>query len=375
MCREGVHRLHSLVCVPGPGTGFNRQVDDLMLFPTDSMISFVYKKFGGELTRVDMEGGMTAEELAAEASRHSEAQQQAWLEQQLALEASSKASKRFKGLKPYVVPENPDYEREAALRETRRNATDWHATARAEISAFFDRRSRVRAKYEAWRAEADRTSYEQAVRPRGPRLDDVDPRPPFQWPFPRAPETFNAHPHKPSGSRIEDLEAPWAEDAARGEVFVRTDANVIADSIRTGRRPFQTRIRADALFGARDPEYWTSVHLGGDGLAAELAALRRREREEWAAKVVVDDLTFRVVGGLAIGEGDPAAQSTLNRLRPMLEDSPRKLSMKILHRKGKFDGPAPVNMMLEVPWSAGDRDTLLRKPNKEKWIADDFKRL
>lgn len=47
-----------------------------------------------------------------------------------------------------------------------------------------------------------------------------------------------------------------------------------------------------------DAEFFKSVHLTGDGVVAEIKAAKKREEEEWAAKVVVDNVKFRPTYGV-----------------------------------------------------------------------------
>ncbi len=48
--------------------------------------------------------------------------------------------------------------------------------------------------------------------------------------------------------------------------------------------PFQSIAVASSLF-TKDPEYWKSVHLVGQGLARERQEAKQRELDAWKAKV------------------------------------------------------------------------------------------
>ncbi len=52
------------------------------------------------------------------------------------------------------------------------------------------------------------------------------------------------------------------------------------------RPDFHTSVRgpASGVF-ATEPEFWQTVHLGGDGWEAALEEKRRREKELWRSKV------------------------------------------------------------------------------------------
>lgn len=62
------------------------------------------------------------------------------------------------------------------------------------------------------------------------------------------------------------------------------------------------RPRPHGLF-TQDPEFWQTVHLGGDGWEDYLAQRAAAAKQEWAHKVVVKDIHFHAIPGT----GDKAA--------------------------------------------------------------------
>jgi hypothetical protein len=58
------------------------------------------------------------------------------------------------------------------------------------------------------------------------------------------------------------------------------------ERLELGQRDFMTAVRgpASGVF-AQEPEYWQTVHLGGDGWEAGQAEKLRQERELWQSKV------------------------------------------------------------------------------------------
>jgi hypothetical protein len=67
---------------------------------------------------------------------------------------------------------------------------------------------------------------------------------------------------------VEELQGPWEEDALHKGLPGR--------QLAAGMREFATTITTgNGLFG-KDPEYWQTVHLCGDGLEAEMAAARQK---------------------------------------------------------------------------------------------------
>lgn len=68
------------------------------------------------------------------------------------------------------------------------------------------------------------------------------------------------------------------------------------------------RPRPHGLF-TQDPDFWTTVHLGGDGWEEQLAQQAAAARAQWADKVVVKDTHFHALPGT----GDKAAAQVQRR--------------------------------------------------------------
>ena len=70
--------------------------------------------------------------------------------------------------------------------------------------------------------------------------------------------------------RTEELQEPWEEGSLHGGLPGR--------QIPPGTRDFATAVQqGSGLFG-KDPGYWQSVHLCGEGKEAEMAAAKRKVR-------------------------------------------------------------------------------------------------
>ncbi|CAN0241752.1 unnamed protein product, partial [Ectocarpus sp. 12 AP-2014] len=148
----------------------------------------------------------------------------------------------------------------------------------------------------------------------------------FVWPCPRTRQELITHPSKPSESRIDTLREPWIENelngGMQGQMAEATDAGGPLEL--AWRREFDTvPSNGKAVFGGlqpskyerpldtnvigsrsrlprgrrqldKNPEFFRSVHLVGEGLAREKEEEKRRTEELWRSKVVVDDTDFRV---------------------------------------------------------------------------------
>jgi len=410
LCREGVRRLHAVA-----RADFTRLVEDLRLFPSGAMIDLVYKKFGGELTKEDVLGWTEPKKnrhrgtrAGSRASRASRATGMSRISGQPSkagtiysqAETSSKGaagapeplddededsdfSDEDPARKPYVRPWNELYLAEVERRARERAGIDWEVVndeERRELGETLGRE--LRERWETWNPQ--RQALEEVLAAEDPHatarqmMEEWEakqaPLPipgtisaaeakalnwcphgaPFRWPAPKDPQSFRAHPKKPSDARAEDLHEPWEEGKAMGELPPREGI----DLIKEGKVPFVNMIQTGGVL-EKDPGYFKSVHLTGAGLAKEMAEAKRREREEFARKVVVDDVTFRAV----VPTRDHV--SDLDRNAPWLVDKPQKLVHKTMRPKVR---PAPISMHLEEPWNPGDKDVLLRKPKPDKWL-------
>jgi hypothetical protein len=83
--------------------------------------------------------------------------------------------------------------------------------------------------------------------------------------------------------RCEELRQPYDEAQVR---LLKGRQPLREDALAPGQQDFATAVRgpASGVF-AREPEYWQTVHLGGDGWEAALAEKRRLEKEAWRGKV------------------------------------------------------------------------------------------
>eukprot|EP00891_Asterochloris_glomerata_P007094 jgi/Astpho2/7094/Aster-x1406 len=153
---------------------------------------------------------------------------------------------------------------------------------------------------------------------------------PFKWPAPKAAQMFNQHPKRPSQARIDDLAEPWTDSYSpqAPEEFAA---------------PFQSIAVASSLF-TKDPEYWKSVHLVGQGLARERQEAKQRELDAWKAKVVVADTCFH---STLPRRRKPSQMDTV---QPILHDPPAKLGFKISQAP-----KAPYSIFLGEPYRDGSK--------------------
>ena len=201
----------------------------------------------------------------------------------------------------------------------------------------------------------------------------------FVYPCPKEPQEYKEHPRKPSRSRAEELRAPWEEGATQGKDLQRTED----PSLNVALKPFDTVPNTNSrLFGGLeapkferdydgslvgddrklprgknltkkvdDITYKRSVHLCCEGLAIEEAEAKRKEKEAFESRVVVDSLDIKIGRFLQI---DTPNQT--DRLRDILQDPPKKLSLKKVHnatlpsgKRTSFE-PAPYSIFTDTEY-------------------------
>jgi hypothetical protein len=126
----------------------------------------------------------------------------------------------------------------------------------------------------------------------------------FVYPKPKPVEEYNQHPMQVTGARQEELRQPWVENENHPKPVSRDDTPA------EGKPLFNPLPSKDMIFGAlaepdfyakeggeeKNPFYFQSVFLGGEGMAAEEAAAKEREHKTFMSKVVVDNLDFSAHG-------------------------------------------------------------------------------
>ena len=102
-----------------------------------------------------------------------------------------------------------------------------------------------------------------------------------------------------------------------------------------------------------DKGFFKSVHLGGSQQAQLIADAIKQEKEDWAAKVVVDSTTFRV-GHLKVRH----KPIQMDRAGDILHDEPARHDLKTLrYKKSKSTGKLitydvpPLSMFTEEPYA------------------------
>jgi len=155
----------------------------------------------------------------------------------------------------------------------------------------------------------------------------------FVYPAPKPPSEFNKHSKAPDASRAEELEQPWVENENH-------PAPVSRDEILDPNKPqFDYLPASDMIFGGvapdgtQDPHFFKSVFLSGSSMAAEDAAAKKREEDEWQSKVVVDNLRFTAHGNTRGNTSNRPSQ--LDKATDVLRGAPAKKSMRIV-RNGKL---------------------------------------
>jgi len=222
----------------------------------------------------------------------------------------------------------------------------------------------------------------------------------FTYPKPKTLVDLITHPKRPSDARVEDLKDPWigdmgppgksGEDNAenlrleRGySVRVRGGDPFGALRAPEFQREFQLNLVGDqkrlprgqlvaGMDGDKDPAAFKSVHLGGEGQARIVEEALEKEKADWAAKVVVDDTSFKV-GGFTIKE----KVFQFERTNDILKDAPVRKELRHLRDRksvsGKLDysySVAPLSLLSSGPFvQNAAADALVRQKQPGKFVT------
>ena len=363
-CKAGLNRLAKLSEVL-----WLRQVDRMQLLPTNVMLNYIDKKFGGELTKDDIQGFSESKNQRSGLSLdrgtgHSQGsmEESGNLESGPVVHGSPTRAKK-QSLKPQVDPLNKVYLQEVETRKAIRDQRDFHAEYLMELETMKEYSENIKAEWHTWnpqrevlkrieRGELDNLTngeYEFEIVKgktkvdKGSKLADSDA---FVWPVPKEPRQYIEHPKRPNAARIEELQQPWIENEYNQGPVGREEEQFAV--------PFKTIMPAPALFEPTPP----SVHLVGDGLIRELKEAKQREIDLWDSKVVVDNIHFHATFK------NRKKVSQTDRHEITLKDKPVKTGFKIAHVE-----PIRKSMFLDAKFEEADKEVLLRKPTKENWVT------
>jgi hypothetical protein len=171
----------------------------------------------------------------------------------------------------------------------------------------------------------------------------------FVYPAPKDPSEYSKHPRQVSKQRQDELKEPWIENQSTGAPPSRSFV------LPVGKTDFDTvPVIASKPFGgynadgtkAPDHEFYKSVHLGGDGVEAEMVEAKKRAKQEWLDAVMVENIHFNTHYG---EKGSKPSQ--LGKLDSILDGKAKKLGIKVVHNATLPSGkripfkPPPATIM------------------------------
>jgi len=364
-----VHGGHKIQTKSGAGTKSVSTIDAVMKAFDSIVVENETKQDGSRDVSCESEGGPEKE---ADSSRGKEGDAKRDASQRL-------ASSMLDGGPLSTLMQNPEYERVKAQRALERSRRDFKEEQEALIRSLGPRAETIRENWREWNPvrvsidradELERTAATPASIEGAANAERDAPgdgygmhADPFRWPPARRASEYVRHPKRPTDARIEELRSPWLENE-----YNNTSANNTGSVGRNAAPsvPFHTNVvRGSGQLFERDPKYFTSVHLCGDGLIREQMEARQHEEEEFNAKVVVDDIHFKSV------IKSRAKPSQTDRHQSLLNDSPVK---KGLRPANKLDVP-PISMRITLPHEEADKTILQRKDDRNRFKGDgDFRR-
>lgn len=235
----------------------------------------------------------------------------------------------------------------------------------------------------------------------------------FQYPKPKTIEDLITHPKKPSLTRIDDLKEPWPNDLYPPlRNIIGISSKLTTEQLKQlihREDSFELRNKVDETFGMlkmpqyeydiklayigdkktlprgnliegnkndKDSTFFDSIHVGGDKKAKILEEAAKKEKEDWKAKVVVDNESFQV-GGFLVKEKVTSQQDYSSDI---LHDKPNTLALKKIRvLKSATKGldwsyhTTPMSIMKSGPYIDNIQTTLtLRHENKKNFITAKF---
>ena len=394
-CVEGLRRLSNIhLCT------WMRDIDRMNLWPTEEMLKVVDKKFGGEITKFDL-GEAESDNKGKSRNRNintldvmMKSFNSIIIEGENKLDGSRcdmdiAKEELEKAPKPEVdqsiqqgsrmktsstlqdLMKNPEYikvKAEKTLERSKRNFKNDHEKF---MDSLKPKSQSIRSTWQEWnpvrvRYSGDDMMVESQTGKIGEKTmdlaadhnaggeaeDNTMHEDPFRWPPARRTSEYARHPKRPTDARIEELRCPWVENEYNNTYNNNSNSN------NNFAVPFHTNVvRGSGQLFERDPKYFTSVHLCGDGLIREQMEARKREEEEFRSKIVVDDIHFKSVIMSRV------MPSQTDRHRSMLIDSPVKRGLK----PDKKLEPVPICMRISLPHEEADKTILERKDERSKF--------
>ncbi|KAL0037130.1 hypothetical protein WJX79_001758 [Trebouxia sp. C0005] len=365
-CVEGLRRVVGLRRVE-----WARQVDSLNLLPTCHMLNLLDKKFGGELTKEDVQGVALdpKQSLAAGSNGRSLRQGSSFrssFRSRPTTAQSGDGSESLQGVEDLDVCRvdcwNGGYLETKGDSAASRQQQDWMTHNKQLLHNLQAAKQGIRDSWATWNPQ-HRAAHELqqllqsgqitlqdtilAQRQAGayaqpePHAGSIPPADaeargwyahpkPFAWPAAKDSQAFKAHPDKPSEARCEDLAQAW-HDPYTPQAPERID----------GQEDFHTVMPAPALL-CKEASYWQSVHQAGQGIMLERQEAARKEKEAWQAKVVVANVNMHTA------TPHRAKPSQVDRMQPLLQTKPQKLAFKMT-----ASPPLPCSMFTAEPYTDG----------------------
>lgn len=220
----------------------------------------------------------------------------------------------------------------------------------------------------------------------------------FQYPATKTRKELITHPKRPVDARIDELNEQWSGDAAPSHLSDNVDHKTLLLE-----KGFITQIKSGLDFGSlevneyerefelklvgdknklprgklskgfnKDPAAFRSIHIGGDNQAKMIEEAITKEKEDWAAKVVVDTLDFKISAGFVVRD----SPIMMDRANDILVGEPKRLALlKIREAKtssGKDIGykTTPLSILSTGMYKPGAGEKLLlRLPHKDKFVT------
>ncbi|EEY55820.1 uncharacterized protein PITG_20526 [Phytophthora infestans T30-4] len=315
------------------------EVKHLDLFPTSQMLFEVESKYGESVTLEDIyakEGRRTFESTRRRNNRLKATTD--------STNANFELSRRNRVEKNFLLERKKHADRLQADYAEKKQAKMLENTSQGPVYLYSGQKLRV-----SLRQSEEQETRKKWTTQRG-----------FIYPAPRQPSEYKKHPNTPSEARCEDLRQPFVDN-------INHPKPVSRDSSEPGTRKgpdFSTLPSKDMIFGGtngdgtRNPDYFRSVHMCGEGLRIEMEEALKKEQDAWERRLVVDkkQLKFLAHGSICSQPRDKPSQ--LDKVSDILR------------------GPAyskPIRIVKNASLPSGKRVPLEKPPvtihNEEEYVG------
>eukprot|EP01138_Halocafeteria_seosinensis_P007955 gb/GECG01008128.1/.p1 GENE.gb/GECG01008128.1/~~gb/GECG01008128.1/.p1 ORF type:complete len:1317 (+),score=244.24 gb/GECG01008128.1/:1-3951(+) len=169
----------------------------------------------------------------------------------------------------------------------------------------------------------------------------------FTWVTEKDMKKRYEHPQALTDARRADLKAPYQDEEETKAIELAQERTIEAGYPwhPVPNKSLNTEFGYVDEHGKQDPNFFKTVHIGGEGIEAERKAAQEAELKEWMDKLVVDDVVFKT-------HYQSGKSNQIDKYKNILASEPKKRTLRQTYRTKRPDGTrggpeaAPVSIFL-----------------------------